>query len=49
MAELIKELEYAKEAVRWLLDNGDGMVDMHGVAYWAGEVERLRKKIKKGL
>ena len=49
MAELIKELEHAKESVRWLLDNPDGMVDMRGIAYWAGEVERLRSEIKKGL
>ena len=49
MAELIKELGYAKKSAKWLIDNADGLVDMHGLAYWAGEVERLRREIKKGL
>lgn len=43
------KLEYAKDAVRWLLDHADGLVDMHGLAYWAGEVERLRSAIKNAL
>jgi hypothetical protein len=45
----VEKLEHAKESVRWLLDNPEGMVDMHGLVYWAGEVERLRREIKKGL
>ena len=49
MDELIEKLIYAKNAVRWLLDNGDGSVDFHDIVYWAGEVERLRVEIKKTL
>lgn len=49
MEELIKKLEYAKKSVLWLLNNESGLVDMHGLAYWAGEVERLRKEIKNRL
>lgn len=47
--ELFEELQKAKKAVQWLLDNEGGLVDMHGLSYWAGEVERLRKEIKKLL
>ena len=46
MKELVKQLEYAKDAVRFLLDNASGLVDMHGLSYWAGEVEKLRNEIK---
>jgi len=49
MNELIKKLEYAKNAVKWLLDHESGLVDFHGLAYWAQEVERLREEIKKAL
>ena len=42
----MEELKKAKEKVRWLLDNPTGLVDMHGLEYWAGVVERLRKEIK---
>jgi hypothetical protein len=49
MNELIEKLEKAKSAVRVLLDNADSSVDFHGIAYWAGEVERLREEIKKIL
>lgn len=45
----IKELEKAKEAVLFCLNNPDGLVDMHGLAYWAEVVERLREEIKKQL
>lgn len=41
----LEKLVYAKDAVRWLLDNGSGLVDFHGIAYWAEVVERLRKEI----
>lgn len=47
--ELIKELEYAKKAVQSTLDNADCSVDFHGLEYWAGKVERLRKEIKSKL
>lgn len=36
----------AVENVRWLLDNPDGLIDMHGLSYWAGVVEKLREEVK---
>ena len=49
MEEMFKKLEYAKQSVKWLLENGNGSVDFMGIAYWAGEVERLRNEIKKSI
>ena len=49
MQELIKELETAKKNTQTLLDEPNASVDMHGLGYWAGEVERLRKLIKNNL
>jgi hypothetical protein len=49
MTEIVTKLQYAKDAVLWLIENADGMVDFHGLTYWAGEVERLRSEIKKTL
>jgi hypothetical protein len=49
MIELVEKLNYAKDAVLWLLTHADGNVDFHGIAYWAGEVERLREEVKKVL
>ncbi len=49
MEELFKKLEYAKKATQDTLDNGNCYVDMHGITYWAGEVERFRKEIKEVL
>lgn len=49
MQELFERLEYAKKAVRTMLDKDGCLVDMHGLTYWAGEVERLRKEIKEKL
>jgi len=49
IAELAKKLDYAKDAVRWLLDHSSGSVDLHGLAHWASAVERLRKEIQEGL
>jgi len=49
LVELTTKLRYAKESVRWLLDNESGSVDFHGLSYWAGEVERLQAEIKKSL
>jgi hypothetical protein len=43
----IEELQTAKENVRWLLDNAEGLIDMKSLAYWAGVVERLREEVKK--
>jgi len=45
----IKDLEYAKKAVQSILDDGNCSVDMHGLEYWAGVVERLRELIKNSL
>lgn len=44
--EKIKSLEYAKKAVMSCLEKDGVLVDMHGLEYWAGVVERLRKEIK---
>ena len=49
MEELIKQLEYAKNAVQSCLTNANCNVDMHGLSYWANEVEELRKKIMEKL
>jgi hypothetical protein len=46
MKTIFEQLQYAKDGVRWLLDHENGSVDFHGIAYWAGEVERLRNEIK---
>lgn len=42
------ELATAKNNVAWLLEH-DGLVDMHGIAYWAGRVEAERQAISEGL
>lgn len=49
MQALIEQLETAKRNVRWLLDHESGLVDMHGLTYWAGVVERLRAEIRAAL
>ena len=49
MVELAEKLQYAKNSVLWLVDHESGLVDMHSLAYWASEVERLRTEIKKLL
>ena len=49
MEELIKKLEYAKNAVQSCLESANCNVDMHGLYYWANEVERLRKKLTEKL
>lgn len=45
----LEELEEAKKNVAWLLENPEGLVDMHSIAYWAGRVETLRELIKNSL
>ena len=45
----VKDLAQAKKNVLWLLENADGSVDMHGLEYWAGRVERLRTLLKNSL
>ena len=49
MEEKIKELMEAKKAVQACLDSESTLVNWHGLAYWAGVVERLRKEIKSAL
>ena len=46
MFTLLDKLNYAKDAVLATLKNDGVLVDFHGLAYWAGEVERLRAEIK---
>ena len=43
--ETVIALEEAKGNVRWLLDHPKGLVDMRGLAHWAGVVERLREEV----
>lgn len=49
LQKLIEQLEQAKKNTIICLNNADCLVDMHGLEYWAGEVERLRAKIKELL
>ena len=49
MQALFEKLKYAKKSVIWLIEHENGLVDMHGLAYWAQEIERLRCEIKKSL
>lgn len=46
IVDVATELEQAKDAVRFCLEHESGLVDMHGLEYWAGVVERRRKEIK---
>ena len=49
MTELFEKLQYAKKAVITLVESDGKLVDMHGLTYWAGVVERLRTEIKNKL
>lgn len=49
MNNKIEELERAKQAVRDCLESEAVLVDMHGLEYWAGRVEALRREIKGAL
>lgn len=49
MEEKFKELEKAKKNVMYLLENSNALIDIHGLEYWAGVVEKLRKEIKEML
>lgn len=49
MNELFEKLQYAKKAVLSTLEKENCLVDWHGIAYWASEVERLRKEIKNSI
>jgi hypothetical protein len=37
------------ELVKTLLENGEALIDFHGITYWAERVEKLRKEIKEML
>lgn len=41
----VSELLDAKESVLFCLNNPKGSVSFHGLEYWAGTVERLRKEL----
>lgn len=45
----IEELFEAKKAVQACLNDQAVSVNLHGLAFWAGEVERLREEIKKAI
>ena len=47
IVEVATELKQAKDAVRFCLEHESGLVDMHGLEYWAGVVERRRIEIRK--
>lgn len=49
MKDKFEELEKAKKAVISCLEKDGVLVDWHGLEYWAGVVERLRKEIKEML
>lgn len=44
--QITKDLLQAKANVRILLDEPMASVDMHGIAYWAGRVEKLREQLQ---
>ena len=46
IVDVATELEKAKDAVKFCLEHEYGLVDMHGLEYWAGVVERRRIEIK---
>ena len=46
IVEVATELEKAKDAVKFCLEHESGLVDMHGLSYWAGVVEHRRIEIK---
>jgi len=48
-ANKFEELQYAKEAVIFMLNHENGLVDMHSLEYWAGVVTQLRKEIRENL
>lgn len=43
--KLFEELQEAKKACVFCLEHANGSVNFHGLQYWAGEVERLRKEV----
>ena len=49
LENIAKELREAKEAVISCLTDSETLVNMHGLAYWAERVEKLRADIKAKL
>ena len=49
LREKVDELIKAKENVKFCLENANGLIDMHGLEYWASVVEKLRTEIKELL
>lgn len=47
--QVMKNLQIAKSAVIFCLENPKGYVDMHGLSFWAQRVEELREEIQKYL
>lgn len=45
IVETAKQLAYARDAVAYCLEHSTGFVDMHGLKYWAEQVEILRDKM----
>ena len=45
----VSDLLEAKEAVLYCLKTPNGLSGMHGLSYWAGVVERLRKELQELL
>ena len=43
---LLEQYNYARKACGACLENGNTLVDMHGLVYWAERVEELRKELK---
>lgn len=49
LTQKIGDLDYAKAAVRAMVDNPNVRVDFHSLTYWAARVEALREEIKAAL
>ena len=47
--KLVDELLTAKSNVAYCLEHPNGSVNFHGIEYWAGCVERLRKQVNEVL
>ena len=45
----MEELQKAKHAVQYCLDNPNGLCDFHGLKYWAERVEELREQVRELL
>lgn len=43
---LLDKYNYARKACRECLEDGNVLVDMHGLVHWAGVVDRIRREFK---